>query len=176
MHIRSAKTSRNCKKAHAISENSDQAVQSRSLICNFTGRTSLIVGFVVRWLKWCLTKYGKSEQALLLFFLTKRQTKNTFQVVLKELYDCVMDSLLLSTSIETNFCRIPFVCRTSHVINNHSVSLCALLNGDILTSIAACFQMKYAFSFSSKIRQIILDIQFHSGSYRNNHEYWDGQA
>ena len=37
------------KKAHAISEDSDQTARMRSLIWVFAGRTRLIVGFVVRW-------------------------------------------------------------------------------------------------------------------------------
>ena len=36
--------------ARAISEDSDQTARTRRLISVFAGRTSLIVGFVVRWL------------------------------------------------------------------------------------------------------------------------------
>ena len=39
-------------KAHKISEDSDQTARMRRLIWVFAGRTSLIVGFVVRWLKY----------------------------------------------------------------------------------------------------------------------------
>ena len=45
-------------KAHSISEDSDQTARMRSLIWIFAYRTSLLVVFVVRWLKLCNLVFG----------------------------------------------------------------------------------------------------------------------